>query len=682
MTNKQEVEDMMEDAKGLQKVVQNPIAPKIFKENALKFYNSLNAFFKKPSSVPITQFCEENLWLPKEVTAEEGLYRCDRTPYLRDIMNLMHPSNPCNKVVFWSGTQLGKTQGLFNVIFYYMVNDPCGIVFGFSNDKEKNKMVTSRLDPIIKENKWLSDLIVKTRRSSGSTLNLKVFKGGFMSIASAQTPASFRSMPARIILLDEIDAYPIDASGEGDIISLATKRTSTYGNRYKIYLSSTTTNKASKIMAEYKNTDMRKYYVPCPHCGKMQLFDWDRFDWRGEGTRVDEVWMSCEECGYHIHEHEKIEMLPKGKWIATNPEPTALNTAGFWINGLYAPYGWQSWEKCMTEYLDAVNSDSEAKKSVFFNCILAEPYQVETTVPDWKNLYNKSKGSDYIAGEVPNDVVFLTSGSDVQDDRIESEVVGWTRLGRCVSIETFKFYCDQGSNTENIEDSSYANYQKEVLEGTWRRKDGIEMKTVINALDRNYHTPQVNAFWARYNKPNHLILVRGDDNAKEHISQMRETRPGKNNRGKKKKSVFIEDNDRAIEYGKYRYITVGVSLIKSELYKTLMIEDNPERNVHGINVFPNDYDEEYFRQLTAEVPELNKNTGKKKWRNTNHTRNEVLDMHVYNYAMWYKLGAYNFKKEDYDDLEARYNKKVSQVKERTRRVRKSKRRILNAGGVY
>lgn len=664
-------------AKGLDKILKSETAKYNMKIHAIKFMNELSHTFNPVPKIGITEFSEKNLILPRKVTAEFGLYRCKKTPYLREIMDCMHPNNPCNRVIFWSGTQLGKTQGLFNIMAYYMYNDPCGILFGFSNDGEKKKIVSLRLDPIIEANKWLSDCLVSTNKGrTGNTLHMKNFKGGFMTIASAQSPASFRSMPTRLVLLDEIDAYPNDAKGEGDVISLADKRTSTFGDSYKIYLSSTTTNHESKIMAEYENTDKRKYYVPCPHCGEMQLIEWERFHWDVEGTKVSNVYMSCSKCGYHIHDEDKTTMLPGGKWIATNETPTAPNAVGFWLSGLYAPLGWKSWQKCVTEYIEAVNSKNDSKLSVFYNCILAKPYETNNDVPKQERLYNESKGSHYSRGEVPNEVVFITSGSDVQKNRIETEVVGWTRLGRCVSIDTYQFYCEEDMTTRDIESQCWKDYQKEILNGVWTKRNGSRIRTVNNALDRSFNTSTVNAFWASYNQPTRLILVRGKDGLLDRVSAMKEYRPGKKTSDRVKRKKVL--NTDTIENGKYRYIEVGVSVLKNEIYSLLRLEDNPQHTVRGINEFPNDYDEEYFAQLVSESVITNPNTNKQIWKKMRN-RNEVLDMHVYNYAMWYLLEAQKLTDKDYDELEAQFTETEKQAQVVTRRVKRTGRRILNSG---
>jgi phage terminase large subunit GpA-like protein len=82
---------------------------------------------------------------------------------------------------------------------------------------------------------------------------------------------------------------------------------------------------------------------------------------------------------------------------------------------------------------------------------------------------------------------------------------------------------------------------------------------------------------------------------------------------------------------------VGVNLAKSELYGWLRQsrpEDPKEPLPTGWLHWPGDYDEEWFRQLTAEqlVTKTVKGFRRSDWVKIRE-RNEALDLHVYNRAM-------------------------------------------------
>ena len=86
-----------------------------------------------------------------------------------------------------------------------------------------------------------------------------------------------RSMAARYLFLDEVDAYPLDVDGEGDPMCSAMARARTFARR-KIFLCSTPLNSGtSRIEAAYEESDKRRYWVPCPFCDQYQVLDFDAF---------------------------------------------------------------------------------------------------------------------------------------------------------------------------------------------------------------------------------------------------------------------------------------------------------------------------------------------------------------------------------------------------------------------
>lgn len=152
-------------------------------------------------------------------------------------------------------------------------------------------------------------------RDSGNTTLSKEFAGGILIIASAKSTARLRSMPIRYLFMDEVDEYAADVGGQGDAVSLAEKRTSTFSMK-KIYLVSTPTFKnISRIEREYEASDQRRYYVPCPHCEWMQPLKWAGIQWDKDGNQhlPETVHYVCEQCGERIPEHHKTLMLDRGE---------------------------------------------------------------------------------------------------------------------------------------------------------------------------------------------------------------------------------------------------------------------------------------------------------------------------------------------------------------------------------
>jgi phage terminase large subunit GpA-like protein len=156
-------------------------------------------------------------------------------------------------------------------------------------------------------------------------------------MTGANSAVGLRSMSARFLFLDEVDAYPGDVEGEGDPVALAEARARTFGWRRKTLLVSTPTIAGlSRIEREYGATDQRRYFVPCPHCSEMQALRFERLIW--EKKQPATVRYHCEACDGAIGEQHKTAMLAGGEWraIAVAQDPHAI---GFHISGLCSPVG-------------------------------------------------------------------------------------------------------------------------------------------------------------------------------------------------------------------------------------------------------------------------------------------------------------------------------------------------------
>jgi len=90
-------------------------------------------------------------------------------------------------------------------------------------------------------------------------------------MTGAHSAVGLRSMAARYLFLDEVDAYPSLADDEGDPVALAIAGTRTFAWRRKILIVSTPTVAGrSRIEREFLLTDRRRFHVPCPHCRHRQ----------------------------------------------------------------------------------------------------------------------------------------------------------------------------------------------------------------------------------------------------------------------------------------------------------------------------------------------------------------------------------------------------------------------------
>jgi len=614
------------------------------KKETLKARSELESMFAamlRPNPMStISDFVDGHLYIPPPAQFA-GMYRLDLTPYAKDMMDECSPSSPAREIIMVTGTQMSKTQIILNGISYYIANDPTSMLIGFPNEKEGKQFVRTRIDPMIDYNPWLKKLIGTARKgATGSTTDYKEFPGGFLKRATGEAASSFMSTMCRIVWLDEYDAFPPNIQGKGSGKELADQRTATYRGREKIVVSSTPSNNSSQIMSLYENTDKRHYFLTSPK-GTLFELEWKGFHWRADGQDVKEVWYEIPETGERIDEYMMPKLIEHGVWIPTNPKRTDPTSVGFWISGLYSPF--RSWRNIVSSFIKAQDAEELGDFGAitsFYNNILALPYEQSAARPDAEKMMLWARSREYgykrytSAGSFPRDVLFLTSGTDVQLDRLETEVKGWCRNGRSRSIEHYVFACEAGKTTKDLNANCWKEYREKVLNTLYLREDGLELGVAFNAIDRSYIPEIVQAFAESVDpKCERVIPVRGVDRQNAAISDLKiskMTYPGG-----------------VVKHVMYR--DVGVSKLKGEAYSNFRL---PYSEEGAVCMFCEDYPPEVFTQLTVEeyIPG---GRGRKGYWDSHNKRNEAIDIHVYNMAMWYYSGVPGWKKEDYDAHEAK-----------------------------
>lgn len=565
---------------------------------ALGFFDGL----KPEPRVTVSQWADRYRYLAPTSSAEPGLYRTDRTPYLREIQDKLSATDPTQEVVFIKGAQVGATESGFNWLGYIIDVAPAPTLLVQPTDTMSKRNSKMRLDPMIEATPRLREKIKPARsRDSGNTTLQKDFPGGTVVMTGANSAVGLRSMPVRFLMLDEVDGYPVDLDGEGSPVDLARARTRTFARR-KIYIVSTPTIEGQSVIErEFLDSDQRRFFVPCPHCEHYQHLRWDNLKW--EAGEPETALYYCEGCGTGIEERYKASMLNRGEWRPTNPDHSNSLKVGYHINSLYSPYGWYSWWEAAKDWENA--DGNVTKQKAFINTVLGEAYKEKGEAPPWENLYNRREA--YRMNVPPQEVVFLTAGVDVQKDRLELEIVGWCREKHTYSID-FRVLVGDTSARDVWEELA------KVVTETWTREDGAELQLRLMAVDTGYNTQHVYDFCKRFDATR-VIPVKGSDNQQTVIAPPRQvevTRSGK-------------------KIGKVKVWQVGVSVIKSELYGFLRQEKDEHGNVpYGYCHFPQ-YEPHYFRGLTAEELQLkinNKGYREYQWIKK-YDRNEPLDCRVY-----------------------------------------------------
>jgi phage terminase large subunit GpA-like protein len=582
----------------------------------------------------VSEWADAHRWLSSRASAEPGRYRTARTPYLREIMDALSPRHPAQRISFMKAAQVGATEAGNNWIGFVIHHAPGPMLAVLPTVEMAKRTSRGRLDPLISESPALRERVNPARsRDAGNSMLSKEFPGGILVLTGANSATGLRSMPARYIFLDEVDAYPASADEEGDPVTLAEARTTTFSHRRKVFIVSTPTIRGiSRIEREYEASDQRRYFMPCPHCGAMQWLQFERLRW--DKGRPETAAYHCEGCEMPIAEHHKTQMLERGEWRATavSADP---HSVGFHISALYSPLGWKSWQQIARDWLAAQGSEEMLRAAR--NTLLGETWVESGDAPEWQRLADRR---EVFAATVPHLGLFLTAGADVQKDRIEVDIWAW---GRGLESWLVEHIVIPGGP----EDPSAWDKLTAVLGRSWTHESGAVMQLSKLAIDTGYEAPAVYA-WSRAVGYAQATPIKG-------VESFNRSTPVSG-------PTFVDATigGKRLRRGA-RLWTIAVSTFKAETYRFLRLERPSDEDralgvcdAPGTMHLPSWADTEWLKQLVAEqmVTVRNKRGfGHQEWQKMRE-RNEALDCRVYARAAAWILGADRWDEATWRSLEA------------------------------
>lgn len=536
-----------------------------------------------PPELKISDWADQYRRLSSEASSEAGQWSTNRAEYQRGIMDAIS-DDKIEQVVVMSSAQIGKTEMILNLIGFHIDREPCPILVVQPTQDMAATFSRDRVAPMLRDTACLSKKIKDPRsRDSGNTLYSKQFDGGHVTFIGSNSASGLASRPIRLVLFDEVDRYQV--TSEGDAIELAKKRATTFWNKKFVAVSTPTNKGSSRIEAMFENSDKREYYVPCGDCGEYQTLRWSSVQWEQDAPET--ACYVCEHCGSVWDDAARFRAIRKGEWRATAP---FVGTAGFRLSALYSP--WVSLEAGVRDFLQAKKLPETLR--VFVNTFLGETW--EEAGDRVSELEISTHREDY-GGKVPDDVVILTAGCDVQDDRLEIEVMGSCRDSETYSIEFHTIYGDPSSANVWSELDAY-------IRQSWERHDGKKLFIKSTAIDSGGHHTQAVYKFCKPRLSQRVFAIKGvGGEGKPMVG-----RPSTNNNLKCK------------------LFPIGVDTIKEMVYSHLKIKEQGAGYCH----FPNTYPDEYFLQLTAEkvVKKFHKGFHRREWVKV-RARNEALDCRVY-----------------------------------------------------
>lgn len=512
-------------------------------------------------------------------------------------MEALSPSDPCETVILKWSSQVGKTEVLNNAVGYVIDQDPGPCLVIQPNVKPMGEAWSKdRLAPMLRDTPTLKGkLSTSNKLASENTILHKKFPGGHLTVGGANSPAGLASRPIRYLFCDEIDRY--EATKEGSSIKLAKKRTATFWNRKVLYVSSPTYEQVG-IDAEYDAAEQQyEWRLTCSHCGIDQFPEFKHFVFDKDTVRkTGKVEYVCESCGGVHDSDQEYKLKLTGEWVCVRDE--GWRSKGFWMNQFGSPF--VRWSETIIEFLDA--KDDPERLQTVINTAFAETWKEPGETVDHSEIMDRAETFEF---DVPDGVIILTFGADVQQDRIEVEVTGWGLGEQSWSVD---YAILPGDPTESMVWQDLTEY----LATNWNGSERTHRVTA-GCVDSGYLPTEVYS-WVERQRNAAIWATKGMSGENRPLIEPRDARAMRLRR---------------IKSTTYRPEIIGVDEGKTLLYRRLKLSPGVPGSCH----FPRTRDFEYFEQLTAEkrVTRYRKGHPVIEWIQE-RPRNEALDVRVLSHA--------------------------------------------------
>jgi phage terminase large subunit GpA-like protein len=607
---------------------------------------ALATYLAPPPRVSVWEWAAKHRFIAKG--PERGQWRNERTPYLVEPMECASSHSLYEEVVLMFATQMGKTEVLYNSLLQRIHTEPQDMMMVQPTLQDAQDHSSKRFLPTVIGTRAL-DGLVATRRSSDESTSWKArtIQGDFaVFFAGANSAASLASKPLGFAVADEIDKWPADVDNEGPPLGLLEERMSNFSRRKLLIASTPTVTDDSAIELRYLASDRRKYFIPCPHCNEMQILVWGEDKDYGikwlktpAGTpRPDTAVYVCSQHGCTIQEHHKTDFLADGRWRAEAPGAGRGKRAGFWINKLYSPLGWRSWEVLVDEWVAAIEQQrvgNSAPLKKFRNSSLAQTFKEKGQGADHHALAKRAE--PYEMGVVPRRGLLLTMGVDTQPDRLEARIWAYGRGEESWVLARHIIYGDP--NIEEGQPGSPWTELTRIRTTPLQHEAGTQMFIEATGIDTRGHNTDAVYKYCRDHAHANVLAMRGD----------------KNLGGAGAAQAY--PHRRHLEGQHHQAWREAVERVRRHLQAHHLRPPAPHQRGPGyIHVPEGLKNTDEFEQMCAErlLPTIVAGKKVMRWINPPGKRNEATDCANYAYAAACWLGMQGFKEPSWAQRERRF----------------------------
>ena len=308
------------------------------------------------------------------------------------------------QVTMMTGNQVGKSLILLAILGYHIAEAPRLALLVMPTIAVRNRFMREKFVPLVNSTPAIDRAVKRTERGQ-IPLDIIPYDRGDIHTAYSGSSTSLESVTASLVLADEVDGYRHLIDGQHPVDALHA-RIATFGRAGKLVVASTPTLPEDETMigAEYLKGSQSKWYVPCPHCQFEHTLEWDNV-YKGK--------LYCPSCSHELTERQRVLAISWGRFVdgADN-----VDHKSFHLSQLYSH---------LIPLSQTVKTLAEGRmtKRGFTTRVLGIPYKATALEPlevdDLASLYQ----TEYEARTSA-----VTAAVDVQKDRVEYQVVYWSRM--------------------------------------------------------------------------------------------------------------------------------------------------------------------------------------------------------------------------------------------------------------
>lgn len=458
-----------------------------------------------PEPVRCREWAQEHVVIPEE-TESPGKFDLALCPHVAEVLETFDEPHVREIYLEWA-TRLTKTTTALTLLMKATKNDPQPALFVSSDKDRANDTINNQFYPLLEACRATADLLLPAYLRNQRYVNLERCR---VRVGWSGSPSRMAGFPACYIVGSEVSKWSKRLSSEADPIHLVRERAKNYPFDSKIVFESTP-GLAGKCnitqLMEAPGVDVRRRFVPCPHCGLYQQLEFgDRDSEHGIKWDKDEKGRSnanlAERTAYYrclsgcrIDDEDRPAMMRRGVWLSgqivngkwqplqtvdgdgtVHGERPKWSRVGFGpLSSLYSLMI-AGWGQIAKAFFDA-KTDREGLRN-FTNSWLAEVWSPRPIKITEDEIPDRIGSDQWKLKVVPEDCVFLTAAADVSavgDDYLFHWMVcGWGAFERCWLIDIGQTFGQQ-------------KFQSTWTGWAYRRADGNPLPVSRIGIDSGFH---------------------------------------------------------------------------------------------------------------------------------------------------------------------------------------------------